>query len=426
MKAETQLGELRTEIDKLSAGHEQGAKVLRRKAQALAALPREMRDAIFEQIYVQKNPIVVSCSRHGNGLLFDMPKDTALYMSSLHVGESLAREAAEIFWKSNTFTFNIGSAYRSFRPRHGSGLWVQSELDEWSTTDHYGSGNPPQDYIRHASLRINRLSYYYDAALTSDWQMSHVDKICNHIYFESICRDVVAGSLHDYRERLRSFLGFSGLKSLKVEIGDFVLAVGSPFGLSQSVTQGIISAKGRRDLELGDDSVVMQDFLQTDAAINPGNSGGPLLNLRGEVIGINTAIASSSGGSEGIGFTIPINMAMVVARQLVENGRVRRAYLGVRMDYRFSTETARKLGLARPQGVRVTGITAGSPAERAGIKVDDVLLKIDGVTIDDDDHLANLIGLTTIGKSVTIELWRQRGIVSLQTQVGERRRFESN
>ena len=220
MKAETQLGELRTEIDKLSAGHEQGAKVLRRKAQALAALPREMRDAIFEQIYVQKNPIVVSCSRHGNGLLFDMPKDTALYMSSLHVGESLAREAAEIFWKSNTFTFNIGSAYRSFRPRHGSGLWVQSELDEWSTTDHYGSGNPPQDYIRHASLRINRLSYYYDAALTSDWQMSHVDKICNHIYFESICRDVVAGSLHDYRERLRSFLGFSGLKSLKVEIGD--------------------------------------------------------------------------------------------------------------------------------------------------------------------------------------------------------------
>ena len=214
--------------------------------------------------------------------------------------------------------------------------------------------------------------------------------------------------------------------SRKVEIGDFVLAVGSPFGLSQSVTQGIISAKGRRDLELGDDSVVMQDFLQTDAAINPGNSGGPLVNLRGEVIGINTAIASSSGGSEGIGFTIPIKMAMVVAKQLIENGRVRRAYLGVRMDFRFSTTTAGRLGLARPQGVRVTGITKGSPAERAGIKVDDVLLKIDGVIIDDDDHLANLIGLTNIGKSVTIELWRERRVISLQTEVGERTRFERN
>ena len=214
--------------------------------------------------------------------------------------------------------------------------------------------------------------------------------------------------------------------SRKLSIGDFVLAVGSPFGLSQSVTQGIISAKGRRDLELGDDSVVMQDFLQTDAAINPGNSGGPLLNLRGEVIGINTAIASSSGGSEGIGFTIPINMAVIVARQLIETGRVRRAYLGVRMDYRFSTKTARRLGLARPQGVRVTGITAKSPAAVAGLKVDDVLLKIDGVSIDDDDHLANLIGLTTIGKSVKIELWRDRQVMNLTTEVGERKRFETN
>ncbi len=133
----------------------------------------------------------------------------------------------------------------------------------------------------------------------------------------------------------------------ETEIGDFVLAVGSPFGLSHSVTFGIISAKGRRDLELGDE-VHFQDFMQTDAAINPGNSGGPLLNLRGEVIGMNTAIASSSGGSEGIGFTIPVNMVKVVARQLVERGSVIRAYLGVGLDANFSPAKATSVGLRRP------------------------------------------------------------------------------
>ena len=119
-----------------------------------------------------------------------------------------------------------------------------------------------------------------------------------------------------------------------LEIGDFVLAVGSPFGLSHSVTYGIISAKGRRDLKLGEQgtTILFQDFLQTDAAINPGNSGGPLVNLRGEVIGINTAIASNSGGNEGIGFAIPINMFMVVARQLIEQGVVTRAFMGVNLD----------------------------------------------------------------------------------------------
>ncbi len=114
----------------------------------------------------------------------------------------------------------------------------------------------------------------------------------------------------------------------RVEVGDFVLAVGNPFGLSNSVTFGIISAKGRRDLDLGDAGVSLQDFLQTDASINPGNSGGPLVNLRGEIIGINTAIASKSGRNEGIGFAVPINMFMVTARQLVERGKVSRAFPG--------------------------------------------------------------------------------------------------
>ncbi len=208
--------------------------------------------------------------------------------------------------------------------------------------------------------------------------------------------------------------------SATLEIGDFVLAVGSPFGLSHSVTYGIISAKGRRDLQLGDDGVIYQDFLQTDAAINPGNSGGPLLNLRGEVVGINTAIASSSGGNEGIGFTIPINMMMLIADQLVEKGTVERAYLGVRLDSTFGPQAAAKIGLASPQGARVTGITKGSPAEAARIQVGDVILAFDGTRIENDNHLINLVSLTPVSKEVEIRLIRSGQPLSFKVRVGNR------
>jgi serine protease Do len=212
--------------------------------------------------------------------------------------------------------------------------------------------------------------------------------------------------------------------SSKLEIGDFVLAVGSPFGLSHSVTYGIISAKGRRDLELGDDGVRFQDFLQTDAAINPGNSGGPLLSLRGEVVGINTAIASSSGGSEGIGFTIPINMAMHVARQLIEHGTVTRAFLGVHLDSRFTAETAARIGLPRVQGARVSGITPNSPAAQSKLVVGDVILQFDGVRIEDDNHLVNLVSLTPVGKDIPVIVFREGKSMSLNVKVGDRTSFE--
>jgi serine protease Do len=210
----------------------------------------------------------------------------------------------------------------------------------------------------------------------------------------------------------------------QLEIGDFVLAVGSPFGLSHSVTYGIISAKGRRDLQLGDDGVRFQDFLQTDAAINPGNSGGPLVNLRGEVIGINTAIASSSGGSEGIGFTIPINMAMNVCEQLIERGSVVRAFLGVHLDAKFSPEMAARLGLPRYEGARVSGITPDSPAAKAAIRVGDVILKYDNARIEDDGHLVNLVSLTPVEKEVSLMIYREGRPVSIRVKVGDRGNYE--
>lgn len=209
-----------------------------------------------------------------------------------------------------------------------------------------------------------------------------------------------------------------------LDIGDFVLAVGSPFGLSHSVTYGIISAKGRRDLKLGNGDVKYQDFLQTDAAINPGNSGGPLLNLRGEVVGINTAIASSSGGSEGIGFTIPINMFVSIAEQLVQSGNVRRAYLGVRLDRRFNAAQADELGLPITRGALVTDVTANSPAARARLQVGDIIVKVDATDIEGDDHLVNLISLLPIDRQIGITLYRDGKPLTLSARVGDRGDFE--
>jgi serine protease Do len=210
----------------------------------------------------------------------------------------------------------------------------------------------------------------------------------------------------------------------KVEIGDFVVAVGSPFGLSHSITYGIISAKGRRDLELGEGGAVrFQDFMQTDAAINPGNSGGPLISLRGEVIGINTAIASESGGNQGVGFSIPINMVVIVAKQLIEKGAVSRAFLGVTLDSKFTPEAAERLGMPRRIGAHIIRVTPGSPAEHADLQVGDVVLQFNGVGIENDSHLVNVISLTKIGSEVPIIVFRGGKTLNVKTVVGDLEQF---
>ena len=211
----------------------------------------------------------------------------------------------------------------------------------------------------------------------------------------------------------------------KVEIGHLVLAMGSPFGLSQSVTMGIISAKGRRSLELsrdehGQEAVINQNFLQTDAAINPGNSGGPLIDVYGRVIGINTAIASNSGGNEGIGFSIPSNLVRRVANELLENNKVRRAFLGVRLDDNFELNEARKLKLDRVRGARVDEVFPNTPASRANLRVNDVILTFDGVDVLDENHLINLVSLASIDKDVRIVILRDGTKVTLNVVLGDR------
>ncbi len=204
-----------------------------------------------------------------------------------------------------------------------------------------------------------------------------------------------------------------------LEIGDFVLAIGSPFGLSQSVTRGIVSAKGRHNLDLGDGALKWQNFIQTDAAINPGNSGGPLVNLRGEVVGLNTAIASASGGNEGIGFSIPINIVARVGRQLVDSNRVARGFLGVRLDGGFDEKQARTLGLEGLVGTRITVVEPQSPAERAALQVNDVILQYNGVRVERDTHLIGLVKLTEVGQRVPIVVYRDGHPLSMFVEIAD-------
>jgi serine protease Do len=210
-----------------------------------------------------------------------------------------------------------------------------------------------------------------------------------------------------------------------VEIGHGVLAMGSPFGLSRSVTFGIISAKGRRSLRLGKRSrvvntVINQDFLQTDAAINPGNSGGPLIDLHGRVIGINTAIASNSGGNDGIGFSIPSNLVRRVVDEVLEFGKVRRAYLGVTLDSHFNEAKVRKLKLDRLRGARVTEVHTKTPASRARLQINDVILEFSRIVIQDENHLIHLVSLTPIGKQIDLLVLRDGKRITIPVLLGDR------
>jgi Do/DeqQ family serine protease len=189
--------------------------------------------------------------------------------------------------------------------------------------------------------------------------------------------------------------------SAKVEVGDFVLAIGNPFGLQHTVTSGIISGLSRSGINPDG----YEDFIQTDASINPGNSGGALVNLRGELIGINTAILSRSGGNIGIGFAIPVNMAHSVMDQLIKYGSVKRGQLGVSM-YTVTPDIAHSLGLANVTGALVSQVVDGSPAEKAGIRSGDVITAVNGLPVKSNSELRNSIGLMRVGDKVEIGLLR--------------------
>jgi serine protease Do len=223
------------------------------------------------------------------------------------------------------------------------------------------------------------------------------------------------------RSKSKNAPGFGELSALplgdsdRLRVGEWVIAVGSPYGLSQTVTTGIISAKGRHNTGFNN----YENFLQTDAAINPGNSGGALLNLRGELVGINTAIFSRSGGYQGIGFAIPIAMARKISAALIRDGEVTRGWLGVSIQP-LDAELAEALGIPDRQGALVGGVIAGSPAQKAGIRRGDVITRIDRQPILDPNTLLNHIALLSPGTWVEIGLNRAGRALTLKARIVKR------
>jgi Do/DeqQ family serine protease len=191
--------------------------------------------------------------------------------------------------------------------------------------------------------------------------------------------------------------------STKLEVGDFVVAIGNPFGLQHTVTSGIVSGLGRSGINPDG----YEDFIQTDASINPGNSGGALVNLKGELVGINSAILSRSGGNIGIGFAIPVNMARSIMDQLLKYGSVKRGLLGVNI-YSLTPDMAKSLNIANTQGVLVSQVTEGSAAQKAGIRPGDVITSINGQSIKSNSELRNAIGLSRVGDQLDVALIRER------------------
>jgi Do/DeqQ family serine protease len=198
----------------------------------------------------------------------------------------------------------------------------------------------------------------------------------------------------------------------RLEVGDYVLAIGNPFGLGQAVTSGIVSALGRTGLGLES----YENFIQTDASINPGNSGGALINLRGELIGINTAIFTPGGGNVGVGFAVPINMAESVMKQLVASGEVHRGRLGVQVKD-LTPDLAESMGVTARQGAVIDFVDVLSPAQRAGLVPGDIILSVDGDAVRGAADLRNRVGMTPVGRKIQLTLLRDKARKTLDVTI---------
>ena len=207
----------------------------------------------------------------------------------------------------------------------------------------------------------------------------------------------------------------------KNKVGDVVLAIGNPFGVGQTVTQGIISALGRNHLGIS----TFENFIQTDASINPGNSGGALIDADGNLVGINSAIYSRNGGSMGIGFAIPVSIAKQVMEQIIRQGSVTRGWIGIETQD-LNTELATSFKLKNTQGALIAGIIKNSPAERSGLKAGDILLEINGLQVLDSSHMLGLISALKPNKQALLKIARDQKEIKVPVLIGRRPKLASN
>ena len=219
--------------------------------------------------------------------------------------------------------------------------------------------------------------------------------------------------------KLKNLPAITLSKSNEIEVGDVVLAIGNPFGVGQTVTSGIVSATGRNMLGIS----TFENFIQTDAAINPGNSGGALINAYGELIGINTAIFSKSGGSQGIGFAIPLSLAKNVLTQIIEFGHVKRGWLGVAIQ-NMNAELANSFGMKQVFGVIINGVAEKGPADKAGLKPGDVITHINDTKVENTHHLLNLVSQVLPGNKIAVDGVNQDGKFSVKATVIQRPKQE--
>ena len=255
--------------------------------------------------------------------------------------------------------------------------------------------------------------------LTNNHVIAHADKITVTLYDKRSFPAKVVGRDPDtdlavLQIKANDLTQIPLGNSAALQVGDFVIAIGNPFGLSHTVTAGIVSAKGRAQVQDGKYS----DFIQTDAAINPGNSGGALVNLEGQLVGINTAILSKSGGNIGIGFAIPINMAKDVMAQLIKYGKVERGMLGVEIED-LTPPLAKALDIPQNQGALVTQVVPHSPAQKAGIKPDDVIVSVNGNPVNGAADLGNSIGVMRVGTPLTLGVIRNGKTLTIHATIGK-------
>jgi serine protease Do len=281
--------------------------------------------------------------------------------------------------------------------------------------DFFGDGQRPQ-YRREKSLGSGFIINGDGYIITNDHVVRDAESIRVKLSNEKVYDGIVVGSDQKTDIAVIKINAGEHLKTAvlgdsdKLQVGQWAIAIGNPFGLDRTVTVGVVSATGRSNMGIE----TYEDFIQTDASINPGNSGGPLLNVYGEVIGINTAIVAAG---QGIGFAIPVNMAKQVVEQLIKKGSVTRGWLGVSIQP-VTEEIARAFSLNRVQGALISDIIPGSPAEKAGLKQGDIILRFGGKDVKDSRQLQLLVAEETVGKNVALDIFRDGKPAKLQVTLG--------
>ena len=352
----------------------------------------------------------------------------AALLFSLTANAGSLPEFAELVKENGPSVVNISTTQKKVKNKWGPKNWNMPDFPK---------GHPFEDFFNRFFDEPNGEREYKSKSLGSGFIISEDGYILtnNHVVDGA---DEILVRLSDRREYEAEIIGADEKsdvallkineenlpavkvgKSSNLEVGEWVLAIGSPFGFEWSATQGIVSAKGR---SLPRDNYV--PFIQTDVAINPGNSGGPLFNLDGEVVGINAQIYTRSGGYSGLSFSIPIELAMDVVEQLRSNGKVSRGWLGVLIQ-EVTHELAQSFSMEKPYGAAVLQVVKGSPADKAGVQVGDVIIKFNGSVVERSGALPPMVGRTKVGTEVDIQIIRQGTKKTLEVKIEELKGGES-